>query len=142
MKTEQEIRYFAAVAEQVEEGTINPLTAYIQLRYVKEGIEAAIKSIEEAAIEETRKYGKEEIMNNGAVVRLVEGTPRYSYKNIPQWNVLKGKMAKIEELAKVASKGMKGYIVDENGEEIPAAEVTYSRPYITLKKIPRINMEH
>jgi hypothetical protein len=142
MKTEQEIRYFAAVAEQVEEGTINPLTAYIQLRYVKEGIEAAIKSIEEAAIEETRKYGKEEIMNNGAVVRLVEGTPRYSYKNIPQWNVLKGKMAKIEELAKVASKGMKGYIVDENGEEIPAADVTYSRPYITLKKIPRINMEH
>ena len=142
MKTEQEIRYYAAVAEQVEEGTINPLTAYIQLRYVKEGIEAAIKSIEEAAIEETRKYGKEEIMNNGAVVRLVEGTPRYSYKNIPQWNVLKGKMAKIEELAKVASKGMKGYIVDENGEEIPAADVTYSRPYITLKKIPRINMEH
>ena len=142
MKTEQEIRYFAAVAEQVEEGTINPLTAYIQLRYVKEGIEAAIKSIEEAAIEETRKYGKEEIMNNGSVVRLVEGTPRYSYKNIPQWNVLKGKMAKIEELAKVASKGMKGYIVDENGEEISAADVTYSRPYITLKKIPRINMEH
>jgi hypothetical protein len=142
MKTEQEIRYYAAVAEQVEEGTINPLTAYIQLRYVKEGIEAAIKSIEEAAIEETRKYGKEEIMNNGAVVRLVEGTPRYSYKNIPQWNVLKGKMAKIEELAKVASKGMTGYIVDENGEEIPAADVTYSRPYITLKKIPRINMEH
>jgi len=142
MKTEQEIRYFAAVAEQVEEGTINPLTAYIQLRYVKEGIEAAIKSIEEAAIEETRKYGREEIMNNGAVVRLVEGTPRYSYKNIPQWNVLKDKMAKIEELAKVASKGMKGFIVDENGEEIPAADVTYSRPYITLKKIPRINMEH
>jgi len=142
MKTEQEIRYFAAVAEQVEEGTINPLTAYIQLRYVKEGIEAAIKSIEEAAIEETRKYGREEIMNNGAVVRLVEGTPRYSYKNVPQWNVLKDKMAKIEELAKVASKGMKGYIVDENGEEIPAADVTYSRPYITLKKIPRINMEH
>jgi len=142
MKTEQEIRYFAAVAEQVEEGTINPLTAYIQLRYVKEGIEAAIKSIEEAAIEETRKYGREEIMNNGAVVRLVEGTPRYSYKNVPQWNVLKDKMAKIEELAKVASKGMKGFIVDENGEEIPAADVTYSRPYITLKKIPRINMEH
>jgi len=142
MKTEQEIRYFAAVAEQVEEGTINPLTAYIQLRYVKEGIEAAIKSIEEAAVEETRKYGREELMNNGAVVRLVEGTPRYSYKNVPQWNVLKDKMAKIEELAKVASKGMKGYIVDENGEEIPAADVTYSRPYITLKKIPRINMEH
>jgi len=142
MKTEQEIRYFAAVAEQVEEGTINPLTAYIQLRYVKEGIEAAIKSIEEAAIEETRKYGKEEIMKEGAVVRLVEGTPRYSYKKIPQWNLLKGKMAKIEELAKVASKGMTGYIVDENGEEIPAADVTYSRPYITLKKIPRINMEH
>jgi hypothetical protein len=37
---------------------------------------------------------------------------------------------------------MTGYIVDENGEEIPAADVTYSRPYITLKKIPRINMEH
>lgn len=142
MKIETEIKFYKALAEQVEEGTINPLSAYIQLRYIKEGIESAIKSIEEAAIEETRKYGKEEIMNNGAVVRLVEGTPRYSYKNIPQWNVLKGKMAKIEELAKVASKGMTGYIVDENGEEIPAADVTYSRPYITLKKIPRINMEH
>lgn len=134
MKTDNYVDHFASVTEQVEDGTINPLDAYIQLRNIKSALEDALKAIEEAAISEAKSYGGEEIVRHGSIVRVVEGTPRYSYKNVPQWNHIKGRLSKIEELSKIASKGMTGYIVDENGEEIPAAEVSYSRTHIQLRQ--------
>ena len=133
MKTEEYQAHFYQVVQKVEEGLVNPLDAFIELRTIESALKDAIASVTDAACEERRSYGKEEIVRQGSIVELVEGSPRYSYKHIPQWTALKEKMKGIEQMSKMASSNLTGYVVDENGEEVEAAEVTYTKPYIKLR---------
>ena len=133
MKTEEYQAHFYQVVQKVEEGLVNPLDAFIELRSIESALKDAIASVTDAACEERRSYGKEEIVRQGSIVELVEGSPRYSYNHVSQWAAMKEKMKAIEQMSKMASSNMTGYVVDENGEEILAAEVTYTKPYIKLR---------
>lgn len=133
MKTEEYQAHFYQIVQKVEEGLMNPLDAFIELRSIESALKDAIASVTDAACEERRSYGKEEIVRQGSIVELVEGSPRYSYKHVTQWVSLKEKMKGVEEMSKMASRNMSGYVVDEHGEEVLAAEVSYTKPYIKLR---------
>lgn len=119
------------------DGIENPLKAYAVLKELQKQVSDGISQIEEAAIEEASKYGEKtfEAMNYKFEIR--EGARRYSFKNIEQWNEASKKLKDIEALCKQAAMAYeKGKtIIDDDGEVVPIAEVTFSKSSLVVKPI-------
>ena len=97
MQTRQHLE---KVANDIQEGNIDPIEIARELFYFKKDIEPIEKQIFESAFVETEKYNKDELLNIG--VKYTGGGYTYSYDHIPEWNDLKNKMNEIEDRAKAA----------------------------------------
>lgn len=130
MNTEQ-------IIEQVDNGYMTALDAYILLETRKKELEEVISSVKEDAIEEARKLGTD----NGAVtyrdvkLQKVASRASYSYTHIPSWIDKKSELQNIEELAKLAAKHGKPQADPDSGEVIPPAIVTYSKEGLSIKPL-------
>ena len=103
-------------AEAVENGQTNPLSAYVQ------------------AIEERRKYGKEEVIKNGYKIELANGRKIWKYDSSQRWQQLNAQRKTYEELMQKAYAGAQ--IADaETGEMIPAAELSFASDTIRLTEV-------
>ena len=74
---------------------------------------------------------------NGFEFQKRNGSTRYSYKNIPEWQKLNVEIKECEEKHKQAflSK-QKGFLIaDENGEEIILPEISYTKDILVIRKI-------
>ena len=124
----------SAYAEAIENGQTNPLTAYIELKQFNDLISSMMDKVKEQAVEERRKYGKEEIIKNGYKIELANGRKLWKYDHSERWKELNNSRKMYEELMQKAYNGME--IADAtSGEIVPAAELSYSQDTLRLTEV-------
>lgn len=126
----------AELVESAENGDVNALRIYAQLKRTNDLLSDAIKQIEPLALNEASKQGAKSFEAYGNKFELRNGSVRYSYKNIPIWDEKSKELKAIEEKSKLAyiafSKGL--LTADEYGEDIEFPEVTYTKDSLIVKK--------
>jgi hypothetical protein len=121
-------------ADAIEQGNTNPLAAYTELKQLSEMIASMMDSVKDQAIEERRKYGKEEVIKNGFKIELANGRKIWNYKGSQRWQQLDTQRKTYEELMQKAYHGAK--IADaDTGEMIEPAELTYASDTLRLTQI-------
>jgi hypothetical protein len=74
----------------------------------------------------------------GFTFEVRQGSKRFSYKGIPEWEATNNKRKEVENkyksmfLAKVA--GNPHANISEDGEELPLPEISYGKPSVIIKK--------
>ncbi len=123
--------------QDVVDGNENPLRAYALLKEKQKDIQEAIKHIEEYAIEEAEKHGEKIFETMDWKFEMRNGARRCVYKNIPEWveanKALKDRESLYKQAALAYEKGKT--IVDENGEVVPAAETTFAKSSLIIKRL-------
>ena len=121
-------------SEAIEQGNTNPLTAYAELKQLSDMISSMIESVKEQAIDERRKYGKEEVIKNGFKIELVNGRKIWNYKSSQRWQQLDAQRKTYEELMQKAYHGAK--IADaDTGEMIEPADLSFASDTLRLTPI-------
>ena len=124
----------SAYAEAIENGQTNPLAAYIELYRFSDLIEEMLDKVKEQAIEERRKYGKEEVIKNGYKIDLINGRKLWYYGHSKRWNELNDSRKMYEELMQKATFGAQ--IADaETGEMVERAELKFANDSIRLIEV-------
>jgi hypothetical protein len=138
----EEIEQFAELAH---EGEANEIETYIHLKELGEFVEAKMDYIKESLI---RKVSNE----NGKLIMLdyevaVSQKTTWDFKGMKAWVEKKAELSEIETKAKLAAQlnlkignntkeGFDSGIADSNtGEVLEAAIATYSKPFLTIKKL-------
>lgn len=122
-----------------EEGEVNILDLYINMKKLSDSIDKQMKEIKSEAMTELSKHGKGEHLIEGAIVSLSNTGGRWDFKHIKDWSVQKGKLIEIEDKFKSAFKAHeKGLMsVESDTGEIPVLP-KYSGSTETIKiKIPK-----
>lgn len=120
------------LASEAQEGDVDALDAYIQLKLALSELTDAVESITPLAIDQRLKYGKENLVRNGFLVEYSEGTPRYSYKHYSGWYQISEQLKAVEEMMKQSAKLNKAIVDEQTGEVIEPAKVTYTKPFLRL----------
>jgi len=124
----------SAYAEAIENGQTNPLAAYTELYRFSDLIESMLDKVKEQAIEERRKYGKEEVIKNGYKIELTNGRKLWYYGDSKRWNELNNSRKMYEELMQKATFGAQ--IADaETGEMVERAELKFAADSIRLIEV-------
>ena len=124
----------SAYAEAIENGQTNPLAAYTELYRFSDLIEAMLDKVKEQAIEERRKYGKEEVIKNGYKIDLINGRKLWYYGHSKRWNELNDSRKMYEELMQKATFGAQ--IADaDTGEMVERAELKFANDSIRLIEV-------
>lgn len=109
----------------LEEGTLNPLEGYVQLKRMEADLADAIEKLKPKAIEQAAAYGKGEHDAYGAVIQCKAGAGRWDFKGLPWYDSLDAMRKSKEAMAKAAynaQQKMQPLPVDlETGEQIQPA---------------------
>jgi hypothetical protein len=121
--------------QKAEQGEINPLDAYIELKDMAEYIDNQMKFLKESAIVEAEKYKGDIYRGYQVDVRNVGG--RYDYSNITEICDLKAQIKELEKMAQASYKnGLKGLqMMSNDAELIQPAKYTDGSLAIVLKKV-------
>ena len=121
-------------AQAIEEGNTNALSAYTELKMLSELIASMMDTVKDQAIEERRKYGKEEVIKNGYKIELANGRKIWNYKSSQRWQQLDAQRKTYEELMQKAYNGTK--IADaDTGELVEPAELTFASDTLRLIQV-------
>lgn len=116
---------FKELSEGVLNGDLNALSVYIDLKRFEKDLAEAIKEVQGFAIQEAEKYPEKSFEAFGASVEKKNGTSRWDYSNIREWNLAKERLKQIEVIAQVGG-------MDESGNEIPKAFKIEGKPTISI----------
>lgn len=112
----------------MEEGTMQALEGYVQLKRLEAEVGAAIDMLKESAITAAAAYGKGEHEAFGAIIQCKAGAGRWDFKHLPWYTNLDMLMKSKQEMAKAAynaQQKMQPLPVDlETGEQVEAANYT------------------
>lgn len=113
------------IVRMVEEGEVNPLSAYIALQRTAQHFDKCRKMLLDHAIDAREKIPEKRWTQEGYEVSVVSRRT-YSYPADSELErlstLIKARQKAMQESAVMASKH--GHLlVDDNGEEIPAAEI-------------------
>lgn len=121
--------------QQVLDGEIDPLKAYIHLKRLEGKLKEALTLVEPSAFEAASKWSEKTFKVEGAEIQKKNAPGKWDYSNIPQYSKAKDKVKAIEELAKqaYAAKKQNSVIVDENGEVVEAPTYTEGKAIISVR---------
>lgn len=124
----------------MNEGTLDALDGYVQLKRMEQQVEEALIALKGKAMERAGTYGKGEHEAYGAVIQCKAGAGRWDFKGLPWYASIDALRKAKEEMAKAAynaQQKMQPLPHDlETGEEIqPAVYVAGAETIsISLKK--------
>jgi hypothetical protein len=125
------------IIKDVADGHKEALKAYAELKQIELNLKEAIADVYEQAIEEARNHGEKKFETYGYTFEVRNGRATYNYSNITDWVESKQFIKELEESHKSAlllkEKGQ--IMVDENGEAVQPAKVTYSKDSIVVRKL-------
>lgn len=131
-KDQQVLDEYMDLVEQAKSGYIEAKDVYADLHVLLKSLKELQDEIKDQAIDELERYTRDDVVERNGFKMSVVSSKRYSYKHDDSWNAWKEQMKDREELMKqVALKSIELY--DENGAEIPAAEIKFST-YIKMEK--------
>jgi hypothetical protein len=123
--------------EGVEQGELDALPLYAELKEVEKSLKNAIAKAYEFAIEEASEHGKQ-FETKGFSFEVRNGRSTYHFDHLPDWVESKQFIKEMEEkhkdAARMADKGQRMFD-DETGEEIAPARVTYSKDTLIAKRL-------
>lgn len=127
----------AQFVTDVEEGKLNALRAYAEIKEMESLVTHAKQQIEPLAFEEAEKYPEKTFNAEGFTFEKRNGGVIYSYKTIPQWQKLEAEKKACEKQAqtvwKLYQQTGRRPITDE-GEELPLPEISYRKDSLVVKK--------
>jgi serine/threonine-protein kinase RIO1 len=123
----------SSFSQAIEDGNVNPLRAFIELKNLSDMIFSMQDSIKEAAINEYMKYGKEDLVIDGYKIEKMNGRKIWKYDHSSAWQAANERRKTLEMLMQKAHNGSS--IVDgDTGEIIEPAVVTYTSETLKLTK--------
>ena len=129
----QMLSVLSDISTAVLNGNLDAFEVYVRFDEIEKHLKLLTEKINEMAVTEAEKYKGQSFM--GYMVEVSQKT-NYKYEHIPEWVELKNKIKEVEEKAKNIAKASGGIdlIGESTGEIMSSAKVSYSKPYITLKK--------
>lgn len=118
----------ASTIEAVNEGEVNSIEVYTQIRAVKEVTDAILKGIKDTVVDDVERLHPKEREFRGIRLDLANGKLKYDFSHDDEWTNLQEQLADIKDKIKTREKYMIDAIeyeevVDKNGEIVPRAEV-------------------
>ena len=128
------IQIIVKIAEDVQNGSIDPLKAYLDLKSIESELKNAFAIVQDLAINEAQKYPKT-FQFHGYEVQNKSGAGRWDFKHISDWNNKKRELDEVEEKHKLAFKmAEKGdTYITEGGEVIEPAFYIPGKDTIAVK---------
>ncbi len=114
------------ILNDVEEGNVNPLIAYIELHKLIVKAQDALDKIKEAAIDEAYKYPEKSIEINGVIVEKRNTPTRWDYS---ECETIKQVNEYLQKLQKIAQNGG----VDPQTGELLRAKKIEGKTTIAIK---------
>lgn len=135
MEIKQITDYCETITAQVVDGEAYALTAFAKLNDIAQAITSAQERVKEYALKEADAYYDENKFTfAGRTFTKVPARQMVKYDHVPQWKELAERRKRIEQLSLQAAKTFGVTIVDdETGEVIEAAQITYTKPSISVK---------
>lgn len=126
--------HLSRFAEAVDNGQTNPLKAYVEIKRLSQLLDQIKDTLQDQAIGERMKYGKEEVVIDGYKVEQVPGRKNWKYDHSSQWQSINERRKAIESLMQNSYAGAS--IIDgETGEEIEPALLSYSKETLRLTEV-------
>lgn len=124
------------IVDKAKSGDVNALKAYGDLKKIQFIINVAVKQVEPIAFEEADKYDEKQFDYAGFHFEKRNGSKRFSYKNIPEWQTYDKAKKDCEARYKQAFlSSQKGLLpVTTDGEELILPEVTYTKDSLIVKR--------
>lgn len=135
MEIKQIIDYCETIMAQVVDGEAYALTAFAKLNDIAQAITSAQERVKEYALKEADTYYDENKFTfAGRTFTKVPARQMVKYDHVPQWKELAERRKRIEQLSLQAAKTFGVTIVDdETGEVIEPAQITFTKPSISVK---------
>lgn len=134
MEIKQITNYCETITAQVVDGEAYALTALATLNDMAQAIATAQERVKEYAMKEAAAYDENKFTFAGRTFTKVPARQMVKYDHVPQWKELAERRKRIEQLSLQAAKTFGVTIVDdETGEVIEAAQITYTKPSISVK---------
>ena len=107
------------IKQDVEEGTIDALEAYVMLKTIEKELKESLDIVKEHALVEAEKYGEKTFDAFGAEIGVKNGAGRWDFKKLEWWKVYQLEQESAKEAFKMSEKGQK--LITEDGEVIEPA---------------------
>lgn len=122
--------------QAAEDGEIDALLAYIELKRIFNVLEASIKQIQPLALAEANKYGEKSFKAFGASITLKSNPGQWKYEGCDDVLLAAENLKKLQENSKNAYKlAIKGQVVvDDDSVIIPAAQYTPGADSISISE--------
>lgn len=124
------------LVQDVHDGNESPLKAYGIIKEVQKYVETCVKEIESSALNEAQRWDEKQFDTDGFHFEKRNGSARYDFSGIEEYNRVKDNLKQLEEKYKVAFRSWQKGITpvdDETGEVIPQPKVTYSKDVLIVK---------
>lgn len=116
------------IKDAVEQGTVNPLEAYVELKSIENTLKEVISTVQPLAITEAEKWKEKSFKAFGAVIEKRNAPATYEMSHINAYITAKEKVKYIETIAKAG-----GGIDPETGQEIEKAIRIEGKSTIAVK---------
>lgn len=125
----------ANYVNDVENGELEALRAYAELKKYEGLISDAKRQLEPLAMDEAYNFGEKSFEHHGYKFEIRNGATRYNFKNISIWKDKQKELKEIEKNAKQAYLAIQSgnMIATGDGEEIELPEVTVSKDSLIVK---------
>lgn len=118
---------YKEIAQQVVDGHINALKAYVELKKVEKKLEHALAVVQPLAISEADKYTEKTVFAFGAIIEKRSTPSRWNYEDVKAWNQAKERLSYIEKIAQAG-----GGADTESGEIIDKAHKVSGKSMIAI----------
>jgi hypothetical protein len=133
---EMQVEELSKFVTDVEEGNLNALRAYAEIKRLESYVSHAKRQIEPLAFEEADKYPEKSFEAEGFNFEKRNGGISYNYKGIPEWMEIENKKKALEKQAQTTWKlyqqtGRRP--ITDDGEELPLPEITPRKDSLVVK---------
>jgi hypothetical protein len=120
--------------QSVIEGETFALATFADMADMAQAIASAMERVKEYAVKEAVAYPENKFSFAGRTFTKVPARQMVKYDHVPQWKQIADRRKRIEQLSLQAAKTFGVTIVDdETGEVIEAAQITFTKPSISVK---------
>ena len=121
----------AEITTAVQNGEVNALEAFINLKKIEEIIKQVKKNVDDLVIEEAAKYNTKTFTTFDAEVTLKNSATRYDYSNIPE---IVNKELELKALKDKHKAALKSNVIDlDTGELVEAPIVKGGKEVVSIK---------
>lgn len=132
---EEIIKQIEEITNNAIDGNNDILTSYGNLKVISKYLSDCISKIDEFVIKEASKYPEKTFEHQGFKFTKTDGRTLYNFKSVQKWNEINIKLKEVEELAKASANNyqkFKTQLVTDDGEVIEPAEITFSKPSLSV----------